>query len=314
MLILQSCNLNVGKTFKNDHIDASTRQQIKALNDQLFTAIRTGKPGAIKDMLSDTLRHSDLIGMGKTLAAVSSSMHAEGYDVLSEYYVNNKTTGALTTLPDSDYVISFVSLNKEMYVSLLTTNKPESKLMITVVYGKYGSEWKINILQFGQYSFFGKAAPAYYEMAKISYAKNNLIDAANYMGIAKECSNPANQLLKYPQEQEMKTFYERVIKEVNNHYKVPYALENIKTKPKVYRIAPFPMKDAFYPMVYYVSGVSLKDSVGVKAENVKVKQEVDRVFVGINVDKKYVLYWAFDSIPNGHNNPPHRGFIDTLAR
>ena len=41
-----------------------------------------------------------------------------------------------------------------------------------------------------------------------------------------------------------------------------------------------------------------------------VKKEVSRIFPGIDQDKKFVFYWAFNELPDGERIVEHYGYVD----
>jgi len=211
-------------------------------------------------------------------------------------------------------VIQYKALNKEMYVSLLLPNGLENDMLLLVIYGKYGNNWKINIIQFGEYSYFGKLAPDYYKLAKDCYNKSYLIDAVNYIGLAKLCLRPATVFFQYQRENEINEFYDKIMNEVNSKYKFPLTIDNIASKPKVFSIFPQMMNEGFFPMVYYLTDINLKDTTALELENEKVKKEVGRLFPGIDQDKKFVFYWAFNEVPDGKKLVEHYGYIDQRTK
>lgn len=315
VLTLQSCNVGTSGTWKNDNIDKEKKEQIKVLNNKLFKAITNNDVAGVKALMSDKLLEKSGSDLDKLINQVSSSFKSDSYRILDEYNVHNSTTGIGNTLPsgisgDNDYVINYQALNKEMYVSLLLPTGLDNELLITVIYGNYDNQWKINILQFGQYSLFKKTAPDYYKLAKESYDKSYLIDAVNYAGLSKQCLRPANDFFQFKKEKDINEFYDKVMKEVNTKFTFPLTLDNVDTKPKVFRIFPEMINEGFFPMVYYLSDINLKDTTALKIENEKVKQEVGRLFTGIDKDKKFVFYWAFNELPDGKKLVEHYGFID----
>lgn len=319
VLTLQSCNLGTSGTWENDNIDKDKKEQIKVLNDKLFKAIISNDVAGVKSLMSDKLLEKGVSDLDKLINQISFSFKANSYRILDEYNVHNSTTGIGNTLPsgisgDNDYVINYQALNKEMYVSLLLPNGLDNELLITAIYGNYDNQWKLNILQFGQYSLFKKTAPDYYKLAKESYNKSYLIDAVNYAGLSRQCLRPANDFFQYQKEKEINEFYDKVMKEVNTKFTFPLTLDNIETKPKVFRIFPEMMNEGFFPMVYYLSDIDLKNTTALKIENEKVKKEVGRLFTGIDKDKKFVFYWAFKEIPDGKKLVEHYGFIDKRTK
>jgi hypothetical protein len=313
-LVFQSCKMGTSGTFKNEKIDHDIRTQLGLLNNKLFKALINSDVVAVKAMMADELLEKAGGGMEKMVTAVSASLSAKDYKILDEYYVKNSATGIGNTvfsgLSDNDYIVHYLALNKEMYVSLLLPNDTKNELLITVVYGNYNNQWKINILQIGQYSLEKKTAPDFYTLAKKSYDKSYLVDAVNYATLAKQCLKPGGDHFQYQKEEEIDGFYDKVMKEVNTKFKLPLTLERIGTKPRIFRIFPQVMSEGIFPAVFYVSSVNLKDTIALKAENEKVKIEACKLFTGIEKDKKAVLYRAFSELPDGKKEIKNYGFVD----
>ncbi|MBE8724345.1 hypothetical protein [Flavobacterium hungaricum] len=318
ILFLQSCNIGTSGTWKNDTIENEKRDQIKALNDQFFKALMTNNVKEVKTLLSDKLLEKGGNEIDKLIGDIYTTYKADSYRILDEYNVENTTTNVGNTIPsgiskDNDYVINYLALNKDMYVSLLIPNGHQNELLITLIYGKYGDEWKINIFHVGQYSFSKKTAPDFHKLAQESYKKSYLIDAINYSSMAKKCLRPGDEIFKYQKENDINTLYDKLMAEANAKYTFPLTLENVNTKPVLYSIQPQMIIDQGYsPMVWYISKISVQDTTALKVENEKVKTEVNNLFAGINKDKKYVFYRISNEIPDGKKLVRHFGIIDKL--
>lgn len=316
-LILQSCNLGTSGTWKNENIELEKREEIKLLNDKLLKSIINNDISGVKALMSDKLLENAGNNIDKLITNISTSFKADSYKILDQYNVHNSTTGINNTLTsgtseNNDYTIDYLALNKEMYVSLLLPNGLDSKLLITVIYGNYDDQWKINILHFGQYSLLNKTAPDYYNLAKESYNKSYLIDAVNYISLSKQCLRPANEVFKYKDEKEINDFYDKTINEANSKFTFPITITNIDTKPKIFRIFPQMTSEGYFPMVYYLSSINLHNKEALKIENDKVKKEVGALFRGIDKNKKNVIYWVFNEMPDGKKLVEHYGFIDKI--
>lgn len=75
-------------------------------------------------------------------------------------------------------------------------------------------------------------------------------------------------------------------------------LDNITTKPQVFHINyELVSNEGFFPLICYSSSINIKDTIALKAENEKVKKEVNQIFLGINQNGKYIVYQAFNDIP-----------------
>jgi hypothetical protein len=317
VFIIESCKSGTSETWKNDHIDKHKRDQISVLNAKLFKGIINNDLTAVKELLSADLLAKSGTELEQLLNQVSSSFKSDSYRILDEYNIKNSNTGLINTIPsgltgDNDYVIQFQALNKEMYVSLLLPNGIDNDLLITAIYGKYNKEWKLNILRFGQFSFFSKTAPDYYNIAKTCYEKSYLVDAVNYLSLSKQCLRPANDFFVYQKEKEINEFADKVIKEATSKFQFPLTLEDIATKPQVFRIYPQMIDEGIYPMVWYLSSINLDDTAALQKEQEKIKVEVYKLFLGLNKDRKYVFYKAYNEIPDGKKKVKSYGFCDDL--
>ncbi|MCC6370730.1 MAG: hypothetical protein IT236_06995 [Bacteroidia bacterium] len=314
-LFIMGCNQAKKGTYKNAEITSSEKEKIKHLNDKLFQGIITNNANMVLSIMSPTL----LINDGKNIPAivkqVNSFFSATTYSLLDEYYtisdsVNIRHNVASSRGNQNDYSVDYLALNKEMYVSLLMPVGLENDLLITAIYGKYESEWKLNILQFGQYSIGGKTSFDLYQKAQQFYNKGYMIDAIDQAILSNNCLQPANEFWHFNKHNQIKDFYDKLIKEANEKYVLPLTLENIKTKPKLFRIFPERLgKDGYFPMIFYQSTIDLKDTLILKEENLLIRQEVARIFNGIDKDKKFIYYKAFNELPSDEKRVYNYGFV-----
>ncbi len=316
LLIFQSCNLSTSKFEKDQSIDAATRQEIKALNDKLFNGLTNNNLVTVQSLMSSGLLNKFGNDPNKMTDLISKK-DIDNYSILDEYNIQASDTAINIILPsgnseDNDYVFTFKSPNKDSYVSLLLLNSFGNQFLLVAAYGKYQNDWKLNILKFGQYSFFGKTAFDYFQMAQESIKKSYLIDAVNNISLSSVLLQPAGPYLQFVKEKQIKELGDSLSQEVNAKYQFPITLSNIDTKPQVFRIFPQVIKEGFFPMVYYHTDINLKDTTTLKLENLKIRKEVDSIFPGINKDKRFVFYWGFNEMPDGQKEVEHYGFLDSL--
>ena len=317
VLLLQSCNVSTSKFRKDQSIDASTREKIKTLNDKLFNGVTTNNLTEVKSLMLPALVDKSGSDINKLINQISD-LQIDNYSILDEYSNHASATGIAETLPsgnndDNDYIFTYACPSKDSYVSLLLLNNFGNQFLLTAVYGNYPDGWKLNILKFGQYSFFGKTASDYFKMAQMSYKKSYLIDAVNNISLSNVLLRPADTHLQFVKEKEIKDFEDSLMQEVNAKYQFPLTITTIDSKTKVFRIFPQVIKEGFFPMVCYTTDINLKDTVALRLENEKVRKGVDSIFTGIDKDKKYIFYWAFNKMPDGKNQQERYGFIDTLS-
>ncbi|MEO7212314.1 hypothetical protein [Mucilaginibacter sp.] len=320
-IVFQSCYLGGNRTWANDHIDESVRTEIHALNKKLFQAFMARDIAAGKQLMSPALLAQTGVKIDTIINAVGESFQAANYDVIDEYYTKNTTTGINTVLPsnkgnNNDYTLNYTALNKEMYVSLLAPKGLSVNCMILAIYGKYDDGWKVNILHVGEYTILGKTAPDYYAEALKLYNKGSIIDAANTMFMAAELRAPGDKYLTYKVQTQMQPFYNKMLDEANTKYKFPVSLTQVKTAPKVFAISPqFLGEEQYkgvYPIIKYQSAINIADTVALKVENNAIQKVIGGTFKGIDEDKAYVIYQAFNQIPDGKTLVKHYGFIQKL--
>nr|WP_294942041.1 hypothetical protein [uncultured Mucilaginibacter sp.] len=318
---INSCNFSANGTWVNDHIDGGIQTEIHPLNKKLFRAFMANDVAAAKKLMSPGLLAQTGTKMDTIMTAVAKSFNAADYEVVDEYYTKNSGTGVNNTLisnkgNSNDYTINYTALNKEMYVSLLSPKNLPVTCLILAIYGKYDDAWKINILQVGEYKILNKTAPDFYNDALKLYNKGSLIDAANLMFTASELKAPGDKLMSYKNDAVMKSFFEKVVSEANAAYKFPVTLTAVATKPSVFAITPQllaaePYK-GIYPVIKYLSAINLADTIALKAENKEVQKNIGGVLKGIDQDKTYVIYQAFNQMPDGKTPMKHYGFLQKL--
>ena len=315
VVTIQSCNLNSSGTWRNDQIQRRTREEIKALNDKLVKSMGEDDVASVKGLMADILKKDSNIV--EFVHQFSNSFGIKEYKILDEYYVKNTSVQVTNTLisensDDNGYEVSYLALNKEMYASLLVAANKNAEMLILAIYGKYGEDWKLNLLQYGQYRALGKNAPDYFNLAKASYEKSHLLNAVNYISLSKQLLKPLNNFFKFKKEAEVNAFFNKVMKEADSTYSLPLTLEQLQTKPKIYKVVPQVNEEEIFPMIYYVSSIDINDETALKNENELVRKEVDRIFPGIDKDKKYIFYWVSNELPNEGTVVEQYGFVDTL--
>ncbi|WCM41037.1 hypothetical protein MG290_08695 [Flavobacterium sp. CBA20B-1] len=317
VFVLQSCNVGTTGIWKDENIEQSLKNEIETLDIKVLEAVTTNNIELLKSMMSDKLLEKSGDNIGQLLEQASGVITTTDYKVLNQFHTKNSTTGIGNTVISgvsglNDYSINYQALNEEMFISLLISKSGLDEFIVTNIYGKYPDGWKLNILHFGQYKVNDKTAPELYSEAKVEHENGYLINAANNMFLSSRVANPANNFWQYQKEEEMKGFYEKVMKEVNSKYKFPMTLEAIDSKPQILSIYPQGTEEGYFPMIEYVTNLDLKDTVQTNAEYEKVHSEIIKAFNGIEKNKDYVFYKAFSEIPNGKTPVPTYGFIKKL--
>src|ERR1700761_7408773 len=222
-LLSLSCHFGTSGTWKNDHIQPEIRSEIATLNKQLFNDIKKKDIPDLNKLLSSALIRESGNQMDTIVNQVGPAIAESDYEVVDEYYTKNTVANVPNTLissigDSSGYVINYLAINKEMYVSLLKSTKTPNSILLMAIYGKYDNIWRLNILQLGEYELVGKTAPDYYKNAVKFYRSGDMIDAADMIITASQISTPGGKYFKYNTDSTMKNFYSKVIKEANTTF------------------------------------------------------------------------------------------------
>jgi len=297
LLGLQSCKPAEPGIWKNEQIKPGKRQDFHTTNNRLLSALKAGDNHTVEDMMSakmlDNVDKLQIIQIGNHL-------NSADYQLLEEYYVVHDNLNYQTIQSNfgiNGYHLRYRPDTKEMYIGLFVPKSGENKYMITLAFGKYDYGWRVYGMDLQKYTLSGKTAPQLYELAKQQYTKGYLIDAINTMQLSAQCSLPT-QIWLYNNQDAMSDFCGKIIEEGNVRYKFPIEVKQVTTRPLIFRISNEDRDDHYYPMIYYLTKISLSDTAAIKRENAAIKQVIGDALQGINKDKKYVLYCAFNELPS----------------
>lgn len=301
---------------QNGNIDTNAQKQINTLNTKLLLNLKNNNVTAVKQMMSKILIDSSRTSIDSMVKEINHNLSNTEFQVLNGFYINKPTTRFVNHVYKksgsiNDYEITYLALNKEIYITLLKPATQRSNIILLVCYGKYASGWKINMLYGGINSIFNKTAPDYYRDALNEYKKGNLINAVDMVSASQEISRPLGALFRYTIDDSIRNFRTRIINEANTFYHFPMTI-NIGSRPLIYRIAPQQLDDlqGIYPIVNYITKIPLQDSAALKTEKDSIQKVIGSIFKGIDTGNKYIIYHAFETAPEDNNKSLRYGFIE----
>jgi len=237
------------------------------------------------------------------------------YELMDEYYVVHKDHGAKTIQSLNEgiknYSVGYQADAREMYFAFFVPKDVPNKYLISIIYSKYDYGWKINHLEVSPYTFNGKTAPELFDLAKEMYAKKYLLDALTDAQLAQSCTVPCDGW-SYADQAEIHDFGAKVIDEINKKYVFPFTVTQIPTRPLIFSVTTQQTPEGSYPAVYYKSSVKLKDLKGLQKENDDLKKVIGKIIPGIDQNKKYVYYDAFNEFPKYSTSVDRYEMVDKL--
>lgn len=322
LCFLPGCNLfTKQETAKNSEIDKTIRAEVHSTNEKLMVALMEGNMTSFKNIASDKLIDiMDKEGSDSLILSSGKAISNKHFKILDEFYTkvpfeNKQVNIENNTRKGMEYTLSYLALNKESYTSMLVVNIDSfHDILLTVVYGKYGPNWLINIIYFGDYSYYGKNAKSLFANARKCMKDSNIVDAHLNITMAQGCSKPNGETLKFRCDSAISNYLTYINKIAAAKYSFPLPIITIDTKPEILQVAPqILLNEGVFPMVYYKTTIPLKELSKLKAENELIRKRIGTVFKGIDQNKKYVIYRAYNEIPEENKVTHYYGFLDDLS-
>jgi hypothetical protein len=310
--VMKGCSPAEPGTYKNDKIPSWQRDDLHALNTQLLDGLRTNAPRQVEAVMCREYIEDN--GRLRLIELCSNRLKEDAYTLLDEYYIVHKEKGKKTLEsgpgPNS-YTLDYTADAREMYIAFFVPKSIANKYMIQATYCKLDYGWKLTHLEVDPYAFNGKSAPELFEKAKEMYGKKYLLDAVNDIQMARTCATPCEGW-KYRDESQMAAFYSTLIDKANMKMVYPFTLSEVPTRPRIFSISTITTPEGVFPQVFYMSTVKLSDASGLKKENENIKKVIGKAIPGIDQDKKYVYYDAFNEWPRSDRSVDRVDLIDKL--
>jgi hypothetical protein len=296
LLVLAGCN-SIG-TWQNEQIPPDVQAEVTPLIDRLIAALRSGNENDIRVLCSDRFVREQEGVIQKLITEIPDRIRQFPFTIRHRQYTNDIVAGKKhrieTGTGDHDFAIDYTAANKESYAVVLEFQTPVEQYCALIVYGKNGSEWKINILYIGNRFMENKDVYDWYRIAEKHFEKGNLADAALDVLIIRSLQQPAGKLWHYAAEDEIEQFCQKVEREASEQFAFPVACEAVASQPGIYSLNNRSYKNGIFPVVEYVTGFDLEDSLAIKEECRAVHASIDRIFPGITRNNKMIVYRSWD--------------------
>ncbi len=310
--LLTGCSPAAPGTWKNEKIPSSQAGDLHALNTQLLDGLKANAPRLVENvMCREFIADNNRL---RLIELCSNRLKEDSYTLLDEYYIVHKEKGQKTLESGTganSYTFDYSADSREMYIAFFIPKSIPNKYIISATYCKLDYGWKLTHLEVNPYAFNGKSAPELFEKAKQMYDKKYLVDAVNDIELARTCATPC-QGWKYRDEQQMTAFYATLADKANKKMVYPFTLSEVPTQPRIFSISTLTTPEGVFPQVFYMSKVKLSDLEGLKKENENIKKVIARAIPGIDQDKKYIYYDAFNEWPRSDRSVDRVDLVDKL--
>lgn len=294
MALLISCNSS--ETIANKEIDNNLKTIIRAKNDSLIQAVIKSDNKALKELGNEKFVKSMHAKISSLVSPFRRYQLAPAFTVFDEYHTIHGTTPSNYDIKNEEHAYTFTFQNnqKETYVSLITCKFLERHdYLITVIYGKEGNDWKIDDIKFGALTSYGKTADDLYKEAVKQKEAGFLLDAFFSIDSANDLLEPAENSLKYNEEDRINFYSEQWLPLVQKDNPLPYVIEDIKTEPVILEITVIQNEEGQFPIIKYVTSTPVTNLEKLQQEYELVKQKVKEHYTQMDFsNKNYVYYRA----------------------
>ena len=117
------------------------------------------------------------------------------------------------------------------------------------------------------------------------------------MAAAAIIARPANEMIQYDDETEMKSFYQKLDAELTQKYKLPMRVTIPGGLITIAQVG-IVMTSDLYPQVVYVTNYSLTEKEKIKKEAEKINSTIDNYLPIISQSSDSIVYTAIPSVVN----------------
>lgn len=317
LLPLMSCSDNEKDPETITHTTTSTedsgikeeyRNEIADLNAIVIESILNNDINGLDQVKSKNLENQDEQEFKEAFYFINDQLITEPQSIFKECWAKKSMAGTDYTLfkkyelgqiiDTVFYEITYSSPQKESYLSVLRMKSEYCERLLTLIYGKYDSEWKLDYMSVGNFKINGLTSPEHRLKAQQFYDNDELIPALNTILTSQMCSLPMYELLSFEDSEENNKFAERIVKDVENANPFPIDLDPIGISGEIIKISQVPLKSGqYFPFVSYITSIPLNESEKVLQENIKVHSKIENILPGIKKGYSGIIYGFYNENP-----------------
>lgn len=302
-VIMSSCSFGGGAvvTSRNDEIDQAVLDAITAIDDQVIENIKNNDADAIFEMSSEDLK-KESSNIANVIGEIHEIAKDQSFAYQGRYYSKVKKLGdysfTVNTLDNDPFFIHMNAVAPEIFVSLLKTNSDINDCLLSLIYVKQESDWKLWTLFIGEYSYHGMTAADLYEKAKTTAAQGTA-PAALYLVLSNRTMHPS-PFLQFKIEDEITEYSKEIIDSLNQESAFPIELKNA-SNAEIYGLDIRVVQEGFVPVIKYNPGIDISKEDEVDKTARDIHPEVTGLFSGLKENFHFFLYEAYSEPPADPN-------------
>jgi hypothetical protein len=304
LFLTTSCSKGAGKTFTNynEDIDIQIQNEIKSLETVILKAIADKDLGLLTKNSTETFIQS-AGDLNNGLTQLNDAMKDMNIVEQDKFYFKTDQIGnyEITSLLSKSlpFIVTISAYNEESFVSTLKSNSGVIDYLLTFVYTKEGTQWKLNGISIGDYTYGGMTAIDYYSKAKQFKEKNYMVPAALLANITNKLLRPA-PFIQYKAEPDIISFGNTLYEELNKEFKFPYKLKE-NSNIELIALDINYLTEGLIPVIKYKTDLNLDNITEIEKEANVIKDEVLNLYPGMKESFDQFLFQAYSEYPTDSN-------------
>ena len=279
-------------------IDGSISSDFHEQNKQFFDYVKTNYQLKLKGILANEIIN-DPHKMVRDIDHIRNALNKNDYELFKEIYVVNKWKSVDTVKfadGKSNVMMTYPGIAREMYFAMFLPKNSDNKRMITITYANLSYGWRITRLEIAPYSINGKTAPQLYQMAHDAEANKYYEDAVTTAGMGIYCAKP-NEEWQYDDAGAMLSYSDTLEAAEKKYVKFPLKVSAAGSPISIFKVYDQRNDDGIFPAVCYTTKINVKNAAAVQQENLKIQKIIGTVIPGLDKNKKFLLYSAYNKEP-----------------
>lgn len=287
-------------------IDSSLKRAITAKNDSLIQALIENNSAVFKaigthDFYDKLAAHTSLVAK-----AFRPRRYTTGdYTPFDELQIVNGDKSSMQEYVSAEkgYTFRWANKHSNQYVSMLRMPFVGlDQLMLLWYVQDTDGKWKIDKMQFVPLGRYGLSPHDCYLEAKKWDKRNKKIMALSYARAGFEWSENMKDPITFPVGAEAKAYTAELADYLDEHYKLPFVVEEVSTKPSILLLGLEEEKEGFMPYVNYESTLG-DDTIALKKEFEQLKKIVPKLYPDMDFRTKPIRFEMKHRVTDEDNNP-----------
>jgi hypothetical protein len=305
LLVALPCFAGMTFTCKHDdQIDPNVRSTIHAVNARLIESMQQDRPEVLLDLLLDKLRAEPNCTTEVTRAYSQFKTFVDDRDfkVFTECHIITTGSGEysldIPSMTQERFMIHAKRLSPETCMCFLISEGYFFDYMISLVYSKMPSGWRVQKIHIGLCRIAGLWPRQWYQRARKLYDRGDNTRSYLSVEIARVLLRPS-PFMDYQVEDEVADVYKKFTLSFHSH--LYQELRKLPTVPRLYNVTSQFIKTEFIPRVTYISSIPLDDTNSLKKETAQITASLNTLCPDIARDASHIAYVIYRQLPSDAN-------------